>query len=497
MHRRVCSLVLVFLVLALPGIVTSRPAHATSTEPAFARLWTRTDQPVAREQLRRTWFWGPSPLTEPIHERYLDARGQQRLVQYFDKGRMEIINPAADPNSPWYVTSGLLTRELISGRIQIGTATFLRGPGGAAIPVAGDPSTPFPTYRDLAAVIDQPQPDRTGQHATTVLRPEGTSVRDDVAADPKTRFVEHVTYLGPTGTQVGYNVPLAFWEFMNQPGMIEVDGQLQQADPLFDWLFVLGYPIADPFWVLAPVGGVDQWILVQPFERRVLTYTPSNPTGWQVEMGNIGQHYYAWRYALTPPTPLSGDVASFALRPDTTAIYRTTYGMDTRWQISGTTTGFSGGSTLITREEYGWNGRYQTHWGVTPSGLDLYGRDRIDDARQVLDTVVYWPPIRYLPGLPLAAGTEWQTHTTALSLREPARSLTVTGRVLNQELVATPAGFFPAWKIQFEETSDTPAPSGSDFSATIWFTPGIGVIQWHQGSVAAQLAAASTLIPDH
>ena len=47
--------------------------------------------------------------------------------------------------------------------------------------------------------------------------------------------------------------------------------------------------------------------LIQLFERRVLTYTPSNPDAFKVEMGNIGQHYYTWRYASSPtpttPTP--------------------------------------------------------------------------------------------------------------------------------------------------------------------------------------------------
>jgi hypothetical protein len=35
---------------------------------------------------------------------------------------------------------------------------------------------------------------------------------------------------------------------------------------------------------------------VQLFERRVLTYTPTNPAAYQVEFGNIGQHYHRWRY---------------------------------------------------------------------------------------------------------------------------------------------------------------------------------------------------------
>ena len=35
---------------------------------------------------------------------------------------------------------------------------------------------------------------------------------------------------------------------------------------------------------------------MQAFERRVLTFTPSNAATFQVEFGNIGSHYYTWRY---------------------------------------------------------------------------------------------------------------------------------------------------------------------------------------------------------
>ena len=35
---------------------------------------------------------------------------------------------------------------------------------------------------------------------------------------------------------------------------------------------------------------------VRVFEQRVLTYMASNSAGFQVEMGNIGQFYYRWRY---------------------------------------------------------------------------------------------------------------------------------------------------------------------------------------------------------
>jgi hypothetical protein len=44
------------------------------------------------------------------------------------------------------------------------------------------------------------------------------------------------------------------------------------------------------------VAGTVQEVLLQCFERRCLTYTPGNDAGWQVEAGNVGQHYYYWRY---------------------------------------------------------------------------------------------------------------------------------------------------------------------------------------------------------
>ncbi|MGI8690662.1 MAG: hypothetical protein ACR2M3_18935, partial [Thermomicrobiales bacterium] len=67
--------------------------------------------------------------------------------------------------------------------------------------------------------------------------------------------------------------------------------------PLFDPpFFVVGLPITEAYWTTAMVGGVAKTVLVQAFERRVLTYTPSNPDPFKVEMGNVGQQYVAWRY---------------------------------------------------------------------------------------------------------------------------------------------------------------------------------------------------------
>jgi hypothetical protein len=63
-----------------------------------------------------------------------------------------------------------------------------------------------------------------------------------------------------------------------------------------DWLYIVGLPLSEPYWTRVKVQGVDRDVLVQVFERRVLTYTPTNAPQWQVEMGNVGLHYQLWRY---------------------------------------------------------------------------------------------------------------------------------------------------------------------------------------------------------
>src|SRR5690606_25965302 len=216
----VSSLLRVAIVLTLllagtavsPVGVRAAPDTPAIGEPAFARPWERTERPVATQAVTRSWLWGPAPLDAVVTERYVDAPGGARRVQYFDKGRMELTDPQGDPTSPWYVTSGLLTRELISGRVQIGDGTFLNGHGaevrrggeeigdgtsvsgqGAEGPVAADPTNASPTYRDLEAIVDQTQPDRTGEAATMALLPDGPGTYDEASQDPKARFTRYIT----------------------------------------------------------------------------------------------------------------------------------------------------------------------------------------------------------------------------------------------------------------------------------------------------------------
>src|SRR5436305_4574523 len=130
--------------------------------PAFERVWNRTDSLVLEGRVPRSWYWGPHPDSPGLYETLTDAPdgSGHRLVQYFDKSRMEINDPTADPNSPFFVTNGLLTVELISGRMQTGKASFVtRQPSRTN--VTGDQGDALaPTYASFAGVANAGQDHR-------------------------------------------------------------------------------------------------------------------------------------------------------------------------------------------------------------------------------------------------------------------------------------------------------------------------------------------------
>ena len=242
---------------------------------AFQRVWSRQDWSVSQNLTDRSWTWGPAPISETVRESYIEGIDSRRSVQYFDKSRREINDPTANPNSQWYVTTGLLPIELMSGRMQVGNSRFeYRGP--ARVSAIGDPNN-FPTYADLLPLYQSPgtvNPNDIGKPATGFLN-----------TNPNTMLVRG---------ENSHGVAKVFLDFMNQRGLVS-EGQ-NYVDQVYDPLFVFGYPVTGAFWVKAKVGGKEVPILFQVFERRVLTYNPANPPAFRVEMGNVGQHYYQWRY---------------------------------------------------------------------------------------------------------------------------------------------------------------------------------------------------------
>jgi len=281
--------VIVATLLAITQVSADQFAH-----PAFYQVWDRTDSLVADGVVSRTWFWAPQP-SEPRIEPWKEATNGQRLVQYFDKSRMELNDPAADPNSPFFVTNGLLTVELISGQMQVGVSTFQdRYP--ANIPMSGDPGDDTtPTHAAFQGVSntnrgDHPAADRRGQKNTATIDRVGTVGDDPSKANiPGTDNV----FFEPT---THHNIPRAFWDFLNQTGKVRENGQIVERPLITPWFYASGFPISEAYWVKSLVRGQVIDVLIQAYERRVLTFTPTNAPGWQVEMGNIGQHYYNWRY---------------------------------------------------------------------------------------------------------------------------------------------------------------------------------------------------------
>lgn len=300
--RRIVGITVVFIVafMVVAGPIVSAQ---TINNPAFLRVWQRQDLAVAQQVSGRSWTWGPEPNTEAIREKYAESPEGERVVQYFDKSRMEISDPTGDPNSQWYVTNGLLPIELITGRMQFGNSSFeFRGP--AQVSAIGDPGD-FPTYADLLPVYQNPgavNPNDIGKPATGLLNPGGAVTSfTDYADDPATVLVQG---------ENGHGVAKAFIDFQNQSGLVYENGRYVNAQ-VYDPLFVFGMPVSGAYWVKTNVGGEEKAVLFQVFERRVLTYNPANPPAFRVEMGNVGQHYYQWRY----PTPAQQPTAEPTAQP--------------------------------------------------------------------------------------------------------------------------------------------------------------------------------------
>lgn len=278
----------------LPASVEPSAPDLGFADVAFEQVWRRADQPVAQHRASRSWMWGPRPYPA-MNERYTQAAQGTRQVQYFDKGRMELNNPQGDRASRWFVTSGLLVVEMMRGRIQVGDEQFeSRAP--ADLPIAGDLDDPAaPTYASFAPATDRYVGNRRGQPASEAIDRDGQVKSYTGAARSETRLVEYVE-------QTGHNIPQVFWQYLTASGVVYENGRYRSGT-LFDWVFTMGYPIAEPYWVRVRVGGAEHDVLVQPFERRVLTYMPDAPSGWAVQMGNVGRHYYQWRYGAELPAP--------------------------------------------------------------------------------------------------------------------------------------------------------------------------------------------------
>jgi hypothetical protein len=298
----------VLAALLLPVLMTTgsafaaRPAAPANVpdnfaDDAFKNIWMRTDSLVDDGSVKRSYFWGPTPGFT-TSEDYAEGPNGKHLVQYFDKSRMEINNPNGDKNNPFYVTNGLLTEELIYGRVQTGNNMYdYTYP--AEIDLASDTDDlNAPTYASFRSVVDVPSDSRVSVTIADTINRQGL-----VGADPAyTGYNVKYAYYEPA---TKHNIPDVFWQFLNQTGPVVEGGKVVSAKLSDPYFYATGYPISEAYWANVKIAGANNVaVLIQPYERRVLTYVPTAPEGFKVQMGNIGQHYYAWRYSgAGKPTP--------------------------------------------------------------------------------------------------------------------------------------------------------------------------------------------------
>jgi hypothetical protein len=284
------------LELSLNSVSPPQASADSFADPAFKAVWNRTDAPVMAGTVARTTVWGPEPFAA-LNERYDNSPGKQRQVQYFDKGRMEITNPEADPQNGWFVSSGLLVRDLVAGLVQVGDNTGnIYDP--VEIPIAGDDNSPnliTPFYADMNSQVFRTNPNTAavGQQITLTIRRGGRTGRRDQRLEPKINN-------GYYESTSAHNIAAPFWDFMNSTGPVNTPDGRTVTGALMEWQYIMGYPVSEPFWTTARIAGQDQEILVQLFQRRVLTFNPANPPEYRVEFTNIGRHYYNWRYGAVP-----------------------------------------------------------------------------------------------------------------------------------------------------------------------------------------------------
>lgn len=256
------------------------PPGVDGADTLIQQLWWQTDGAVAEHEVERSWLWGPDAWSSRQEESRESPSGM-RQVYYFDKARMEVND---DEDERW-ITAGLLVRDMIAGKVQVGDAEFIPSTP-ANVPLTGDPlefNPTAPTYASLSGLasidVDRSVTQRTGSNVTEVLAIDGSVTRQDSLAG-------HARY-GSYDTTLGHNIADVFdTYFRTLPN---------------DWMMSVGRPLTEPYWVRTNLAGRSTWVLVQAFERRILTYTPFNRPEWRVEMGNVGRHYYTWRYGEEPP----------------------------------------------------------------------------------------------------------------------------------------------------------------------------------------------------
>ncbi|MBU6286725.1 MAG: hypothetical protein ACKO2D_10190 [Chloroflexota bacterium] len=173
------------------------------------------------------------------------------FAQYFEKGRLEDqtgITP--DPN--WQFQYGLLVDELQTLRLPL--------------PIGGEVSTlTYATINDMA------------NEARRIPAPTGFKGGTQANSDGSV-FVPYSQALQPGP---GHYVHQVFWPYINRADLFPGG-----------WLHDIGLPMTEAVSAVVSKGPFQgRSIMVQVFQRTILTYDPMNGAEFQVERANVGTDY--------------------------------------------------------------------------------------------------------------------------------------------------------------------------------------------------------------
>ena len=180
-------------------------------------------------------------------------------AQYFEKARLEDHRATNRTGNPTYdFEYGLLVDEMKAIR--------------SLAPIGGERSTV--TYDALQTASDPSQ---------RVAPPPGFT--GNVVVGANNTFIPFSADLSPAA---GHNVPPYFWAYMNRADLFPAG-----------WLHDIGLPITEPIPATVDKGRflpdlqrfTNVPIVIQAFQRTILTYDPANPAGYEVERANTGTDY--------------------------------------------------------------------------------------------------------------------------------------------------------------------------------------------------------------
>jgi hypothetical protein len=151
------------------------------------------------------------------------------------------------------------------------------------------------SYQSLGYVLELQAESAVGKPVAQTLASDGypDSITASSEVGQPERFGVKYAYYEPA---TKHNIPDVFWQFLNLEGVVIEDGQQKSARLSEPYFYVTGYPVSEAYWSSIAIEGKQTLAMIQAYERRVLTYVSDAPDGFKVQMGNVGQHYYDWRY---------------------------------------------------------------------------------------------------------------------------------------------------------------------------------------------------------